>query len=59
MDGANFNALVGWGIPKSVDRVLTFYGHVGVMLRALAYILSYGKKIDKLSKLAVLNTMHS
>lgn len=49
---------LNWDIPKSVGKVLTFYGHVGVMLRALAYILSYGKEIDKVSKLAVLNARY-
>ena len=49
---------LNWDIPKSVGKVLTFYGHVGVMLRALAYILSYGKEIDKVSKFAVLNARY-
>ena len=49
---------LNWDIPKSVGKLLTFYGHVGVMLRALAYILSYGKEIDKVAKYAVLNARY-
>jgi len=49
---------LNWDIPKSVGKVLAFYGHVGVMLRALAYILSYGNEIDKVSKHAVLNARY-
>lgn len=44
-----------WNRPKSVGKVLTFYGHVGVMLRALAYILGYGSEIKKVAQYAVLN----
>ncbi|MCX8076827.1 MAG: aminomethyl-transferring glycine dehydrogenase subunit GcvPB, partial [Aquificaceae bacterium] len=44
-----------WNRSKSVGKVLTFYGHAGVMLRALAYILSYGSEIKKVAQYAVLN----
>ncbi len=49
---------LNWDIPKSVGSLLAFYGHFGVWLRALAYILSYGKEIDKVSKYAVLNAKY-
>ncbi|WP_448588326.1 aminomethyl-transferring glycine dehydrogenase subunit GcvPB [Thermocrinis sp.] len=49
---------LNWDIPKSVGKLLGFYGHVGVMLRALAYILSYGKEINKVAKYAVLNARY-
>ncbi|WP_448583722.1 aminomethyl-transferring glycine dehydrogenase subunit GcvPB [Thermocrinis sp.] len=49
---------LNWNIPKSVGKILSFYGHVGVMIRALAYILSYGKEIDKVAKYAVLNARY-
>ncbi|SHK14054.1 aminomethyl-transferring glycine dehydrogenase subunit GcvPB [Thermocrinis minervae] len=51
-DGKYF---LNWDIPKSVGKILTFYGHTAVLLRALAYILSYGKDIDLISKYSVLN----
>lgn len=47
-----------WNRPKSMGKVLAFYGHVGVMLRALAYILSYGKHMDLVAKHAILNARY-
>ncbi len=47
-----------WDRPKSVGKVLAFYGHVGVFVRALAYILSYGSEIDKVAKYAILNARY-
>lgn len=47
-----------WNRPKSVGKLLAFYGHVGVFVRALAYILSYGSEIDKVAKYAVLNARY-
>ncbi len=49
---------LNWNIPKSVGSLLAFYGHFGVWLRALAYILSYGREIDKVAKHAVLNARY-
>ena len=49
---------LNWNIPKSVGRLLAFHGHFGVWLRALAYILSYGREIDKIAKFAVLNARY-
>ncbi len=49
---------LNWDIPKSVGRLLAFHGHFGVWLRALAYILSYGREIDKIAKFAVLNARY-
>ncbi|MFN7065926.1 MAG: aminomethyl-transferring glycine dehydrogenase subunit GcvPB [Aquificaceae bacterium] len=47
-----------WNRPKSVGKVLTFYGHTAVMLRALLYILSYGSELDKVAKYALLNSSY-
>ena len=42
--------------PDSFGRLLTFYGHFGIMLRAYAYILSMGAEgLTDVSRLAVLN----
>ncbi len=49
---------LNWDIPKSVGKLLAFYGHFGVWLRSLAYILSYGKEIGKVAKYAVLNARY-
>ncbi|ADC89854.1 Glycine dehydrogenase (decarboxylating) [Thermocrinis albus DSM 14484] len=49
---------LNWNIPKSVGKVLAFYGHTAVSLRALAYILSYGNNIDLVAKYAVLNARY-
>jgi len=47
-----------WNAPKSVGKILAFWGHVGVWLRALAYILTYGDGIGKVSDFAVLNARY-
>lgn len=44
-----------WDRPKSVGKLLAFYGHTGIMLRALAYILHYGSELKKVAQYAVLN----
>jgi len=49
---------LNWDIPKSVGKVLTFYGHVGIWLRALTYILAYGKEIYKVADHAILNARY-
>lgn len=42
--------------PDSFGRLLTFYGHFGIILRAYSYILSMGAKgLTDVSRLAVLN----
>jgi len=42
--------------PDTFGRLLTFYGHFGVLVRAYAYILSMGGEyLKKASQLAVLN----
>ena len=55
-DGEKYR--LNWDIPKSVGKLLTFYGHFGIWLRALAYMLSYGKDIEKAAKFAVLNARY-
>lgn len=49
---------LNWDIPKSVGKLLTFWGHFLVWVKALAYILSYGKEIGKVSDFAVLNARY-
>ncbi len=55
-DGERY--FLNWENPKSVGKILTFYGHFGVFLKALAYILSYGQSINKVSGYAVLNARY-
>ncbi len=55
-DGKRY--FLNWDIPKSVGKLLTFYGHFGVWVKALAYILTYGKDIGKISDFAVLNARY-
>jgi len=42
-------------VDSSVGRIRDFWGNIGVLLRALAYVLSYGKEISKVSEFAILN----
>jgi glycine dehydrogenase subunit 2 len=49
---------LNWNIPKTVGKLLTFYGHVGIWLRALAYIMAYGNTIFKVADHAVLNARY-
>ncbi len=55
-DGERY--FLNWDIPKSVGKLLAFYGHFGVWLRALAYILSYGNEIKKVAEFSVLNARY-
>lgn len=42
--------------PDSVGRVRAFYGHVGMMIRTYAYLLSLGKEgVQRVGEYAVLN----
>ncbi len=42
--------------PESIGKLHAFYGNVGIMIRALTYILSMGgENLKKASRLAVLN----
>jgi glycine dehydrogenase subunit 2 len=52
-DGERY--FLNYNIPKSVGRLLAFHGHFGVWIRALAYILTYGKEIKRVAQFAVLN----
>ncbi len=49
---------LNWKNPKSVGRLLAFHGHFGVWVRALAYILSYGREIKEVARFAVLNARY-
>ncbi len=40
---------------KSVGKLHSFYGNFGILVRALAYIRSWGSDIQKISLIAVLN----
>lgn len=42
-------------LPYSIGRIRDFWGNIGMLIRALAYILSYGKEINKVAEIAVLN----
>ncbi|QWK20054.1 MAG: aminomethyl-transferring glycine dehydrogenase subunit GcvPB [Hydrogenobacter thermophilus] len=55
-DGEKY--FLSWDRPKSVGKMLSFYGHFSVMLKALAYILSYGNEISRVAKYAVLNARY-
>ncbi len=41
--------------PQSIGKMRTFYGNFGVLVRALTYILSYGRSIHEVAENAVLN----
>ncbi|MFN3947166.1 MAG: aminomethyl-transferring glycine dehydrogenase subunit GcvPB [Aquificaceae bacterium] len=53
-DGKEYK--LDWNKPKSVGKILTFYGHSAIMLRALLYLLSCGYELEKVAKYAVLNS---
>ncbi|WP_461831997.1 aminomethyl-transferring glycine dehydrogenase subunit GcvPB [Aquifex sp.] len=55
-DGKRY--FLNWNIPKSIGKILGFWGHFTVWLKALAYILTYGKEIGKVSDFAVLNARY-
>ena len=40
---------------KTIGKLHSFYGNFGIIVRALAYIKSWGINIEKISKIAVLN----
>jgi glycine dehydrogenase subunit 2 len=45
-----------YNYPNAVGRIKAFYGHIGVIIKAYAYILSLGKEgLLKVSEAAVLN----
>ena len=47
---------LNWNRPKTIGKMRAFYGNVGVMLKAYAYILSMGGEgLKRVSELAVLN----
>lgn len=47
---------LNYDYPDSIGRVRTFYGHVGMMIRAYTYLLSLGKEgVCKVGEYAVLN----
>lgn len=44
-----------YSVGKSVGRIHSFYGNFGIIVRALAYIKSWGSNIRRVSEYAVLN----
>lgn len=44
-----------YSVGKSVGRIHSFYGNFGIIVRALAYIKSWGSNIRRVSEHAVLN----
>ncbi|MEM2715670.1 MAG: aminomethyl-transferring glycine dehydrogenase subunit GcvPB [Candidatus Thermoplasmatota archaeon] len=45
-----------YNIPDSIGKVSYFYGNFSVLLKAYVYILMKGKKLEEVSKKAVLNS---
>ncbi|NPB06140.1 MAG: glycine dehydrogenase subunit 2 [Aquificae bacterium] len=54
----NGEVTLKWDEPKSVGKLLAFWGHFTVWLKALAYCLTYGKEIERVSRFAVLNARY-
>jgi len=47
---------LNYNYPNSIGRVKALYGHIGMMIRAYAYLLSLGKEgIRKVGEYAILN----
>lgn len=47
---------LNYDIPKSMGKIAGFYGNIGVIVKALAYILTMGRDgLKKASEIAVLN----
>ena len=44
--------------PQSIGKVRSFYGNFGMLLRAYAYIRTYGNTIDEVAQNAVLNSSY-
>ncbi|HEY9287701.1 MAG TPA: aminomethyl-transferring glycine dehydrogenase subunit GcvPB [Candidatus Dormibacteraeota bacterium] len=44
--------------PQSIGKVRTFYGNFGMLLRAYAYIRTYGSSIHEVAENAVLNSSY-
>ena len=44
--------------PQSIGKVRAFYGNFGMLLRAYAYIRTYGNTIDEVARNAVLNASY-
>lgn len=45
-----------YGLPDSIGRIKPFYGNIGVIVRAYAYLLSIGREgIEKIGKNALVN----
>lgn len=44
------------GLPKSIGKVKSFWGHAGIFVRAYAYLRAYGaENLRKVAEMAVLN----
>src|SRR6185436_9031914 len=53
------NYRLDFNFPQSIDRVKAFYGNYGMMLRALAYILTHGRDgLREATEAAVLNARY-
>lgn len=44
-----------FNLPDTIGMIRDFWGNFGVLVRALSYIMSYGKEISKVAEFAVLN----
>jgi len=47
--------LLNFDLENTIGRIRDFWGNIGVLLRALAYVLSYGREISRVSEFAILN----
>jgi glycine cleavage system protein P-like pyridoxal-binding family len=56
-DGRGETASYRWDFdrPLSIGRVHSYYGNIGVLIRAYAYIMSHGPDIRRVAEVAVLN----
>lgn len=50
--------VLDWERPRSIGKVRSFYGNVGMLVRAYAYIRSYGAEIAEVARHAVLNARY-
>ena len=54
MDGVN--VYLEWNLPKTIGKVKDFYGNIGVILRAYAYLIVLGEELKKVAYYSVLNS---
>ena len=55
INNSNHKYYLDFNLPDSIGMIRDFWGNIGVIIRALAYVLSYGNQIDKVAEFSVLN----